>query len=299
MSLFAPLAIVLALALAFGLLILGVKVLFPRVWEGDEKIKNFVEMFALLCAGAWAISMFNYTEFTKPREEQPELSVKASMEEVGRKQGSVAVKVSVSAENTGNRRALIMAAYYNVEALKGVSFKRASDDEYTAAASAELSTRREAGGDTTISRYENYHSRQGDVVHSSNLMQGTELEAGEGYSRDTLFYVSEADYDLLRITFKVYAAPKDSKYADKIFGQWVLDKDQPKNQLRIKFLAKEGADCDEKRWQNCPEFNPNDNPKHKELRMSYALMQFDAISALSLWQAEADKANKPTGEAGR
>lgn len=285
---FLPLPIIItivAVMLAVPVLILGIRHAAPGIWARHEEIKNFIEAFAFLAAGAWAISTFVYSEKIKPQNEPPEVAVQATLEEVGRNQSAVAVKATVSARNIGKTKVSVIAAYYNVEGFKIERLSKSDDGAYHRYAAGELDklAKPESPGDVTLSRYTKHHGSQGAVVHSSNLMQNWTMDPGDEYSRNTVFYVASADYNHLKINFKIYVA-RNSNYENKIHRHWQLADD--KDEIAAEFFVKDGGKpCDETSPEkNCAPFNPRKNADHKKIIEEYGMTHYDALSELSLWK---------------
>jgi hypothetical protein len=239
---------------------------------------------ALVLLGTVLFTYFNffYTEEFLPTREQPILLLTATLEEVGRKtvpgQGAVtmiAVKAAVNAQNTSKARVTVVSAFYNV---RGSTIAPGQGD-YSEYVKKELGESKE-DRDTIVSRYDIPNG--GEVIHSSNLMQGGwALDPGEQYSRSTIFYVPEGAYDFLNIKFDVHVA-KDPQYKEEIDNRWKVEKDGELH--NVFFLRRGGRPCDENDpAHNCDEYKPR-NESQAKVKERYGVVHSDVVSVLSLWE---------------
>jgi len=257
------------------------------LWSNHEPISHFIQVLAIIAAGIWAFYTFVYTEKIKPSNEPPTLATTATLEKVGRKEiesdgkkiSLLAVKATVTANNTSKAEVTVMAAYFNVRGLKIKLYDQRDDQAYHDYVASTLTSSLKDNQDTNVSRHDELHDST--IVHSNNLLQNWTMDPGDQYARSTIFYIPEDNYDLLHITFDIYLA-RDPRYTEVIDKQWKCDQE---GGLSVKFFVKRtDQDCKaDDPTANCDSFNPFHNEYHKNLKSKYNLTHYDSSAELSLW----------------
>lgn len=157
-----------------------------------ETINSLVQTVAILAAGAWGIYTFIYEARIAPGLAPPSVSVTSALERVGRRDGLVAIRSTVTRRNVGQAEVRVLGLTYNVI---GVRVRFGPGGTLPA----------ELPGSGPVAQARDYTEADGgDVLLRHGVLFGGEagdpsgLNPGEAVSRDLVFYADPARYDSVR-----------------------------------------------------------------------------------------------------
>lgn len=156
-----------------------------------ETLNNAVQTLAILGAGAWGVYTFIYEARIAPGLAPPSVSVTSALESVGRKDGLVAIRSTVTRRNVGQAEVRVLGLTYNVIGVR----VRFGEPRALPPALPE-------GGPVAQAR--DYAEAEGEVLlRHGVLFDGAQgdpsgLNPGEAVSRDLVFYADPARYDSIR-----------------------------------------------------------------------------------------------------
>jgi len=157
-----------------------------------ETLNNLVQTVAIIGAGAWGVYTFIYEARIAPGLAPPSVSVTSALERVGRKDGLVAIRSTVTRRNVGQAEVRVLGLTYNVIGVR-VRFGG------TGALPAELP------GPGSVAQARDYAEADGGdvLLRHGVLFDGASgdpsgLNPGEAVSRDLVFYADPSRYDSIR-----------------------------------------------------------------------------------------------------
>lgn len=283
----------------------------PKLGETptSESIKNWVQVIAILVAGAWATYTFWYENRYLPQAKPPQLTTSVTIERFGSKnEGSkdeiTSYGVLVNVKNTGGVKAILLGAYFNAF---GVPVDRDEPTPWGFATGAQtLLTKGEHV--VHVQRYypakkfENERSR--DIISTGRFLKtGTVIEAGQQLSHELSINVprgaeGNVDYDMLEFLVNLQYAKKIERVGSVVvpLGDGAIHP--------VLFLKSEGIDFESFRIEEgnfsnmvrfCPEVNRErvlwneeickiEISKHKTIRDEDGIVDERIVKTISLWK---------------
>lgn len=180
-----------------------------RFWKNTEKFSHIAQILFLALGAIWAFYVFIYDARIVPSQQPPQVTVSGELEQVGRKDGLVAVKAKLSVKNPGKSRAIFLAAFYNLIGYKlnKLEAVEATDQQYIGRLNEKRAVKEESpcnfyGPEINASRY--YRKGEETFINGGNLLIGSWLDPDDQYTREYVFYVPEENYDLVQLQFNTY-----------------------------------------------------------------------------------------------
>ena len=165
---------------------------------GMEALSSAVQTLAIVLAGAWGVYTFVYEAKIAPGLAPPSVSVKSTLERVGRRGDLVAIRSTVTRTNVGQAEVRVLGLTYNVVGVK-VRFGEAP-------AAGAMPER--LPGSSTIAQARYYDESGGGevILRHGVLFEGATalpsepsgLNPGEAVSRDLIFYADPTRFDSIR-----------------------------------------------------------------------------------------------------
>ncbi|TPG58096.1 hypothetical protein EAH89_09015 [Roseomonas nepalensis] len=161
----------------------------PRV--SAEAVNNVVQTLAILAAGAWGVYTFVYEARIAPGLAPPSVSVTSALERVGRKDGLVAIRSTVTRRNVGQAEVRVLGLTYNVTGVR-VRFGGPGALPSALPAGEPVAQARDYAeeGEEVLLRH--------GVLFDGATGDPSGLNPGEAVSRDLVFYADPARYDSIR-----------------------------------------------------------------------------------------------------
>ena len=217
-----------------------------------ESTKNFIEIIAILCAGAWAIYVFIYQEHIAPANALPRASIDSQIVSLGKIQGGNAIKLKTALRNNGKVRVHLIGYWFNVIGLKINKNAELSDNEFTDMLKKEF----------IPNKYQIRVRREFEIIDRDIIDSGTFvddswlLDQSDIIEQERSIFVSD-QYDM--VVINVYANIAKSK--DNIRYQWEIDAEDGEMR-QVKSLVLDAGEIEE--------FDGSNNT-HMRLRKEYGL----------------------------
>lgn len=177
-------------------------------------IRDIVEIVAIVLAGCWAFYIFVYENRIKPSFAAPDVNVTASMQELGQRDGLIAIGLHVAFHNVGTVQARFLASALTVYGQRVTARK----PSHPVSPGIEYDSSYFSTVDSPVAVYTwAYVTSQGDASspHESSLDPGSTIE------NDRIFYVPQGRFDLLTLGID---APY-TKYQDQMPARLVFQPD--------------------------------------------------------------------------
>jgi hypothetical protein len=163
-----------------------------------ETLSSAVQTLAIVLAGAWGVYTFVYEAKIAPGLAPPSVSVTSALERVGEKDGTVAIRSTVTRTNVGQAEVRVLALTYNVVGVRvrfgerGAPARELAGDLAGSNAVAEAKYYEPDGGEVILRHGVLFEGAAG----SSGSPSG--LNPGEAVSRDLVFYADPDRFDSIR-----------------------------------------------------------------------------------------------------
>ena len=186
-----------------------------------QSINTWVQIFALILAGIWAIYNFIYKEIIKPKLLPSHISIKLDLSKAGKRNSLLAVKADFTILNNSKRKAVLLPSVYAVWGARNtrqLKKKGAKEQEYAILRNLQnmfIDTRDEM---TSLvgSKVEK------TFVASGPVFKGWYFDSHESATKSLVIFVPDNTYDYIEMT-GYFAVVNDETDIDE--AEWNIFKD--------------------------------------------------------------------------
>ncbi len=182
-----------------------------------ETVSSAVQTVAIVLAGAWGVYTFVYEAKIAPGLAPPSVSVTSALEKVGEKDGTVAIRSTVTRTNVGQAEVRVLGLTYNVV---GVRARFGGPGEPPGMAA-------DLAGSDAVAEAKYYDEPDGGevILRHGVLFEGAAassggpsgLNPGEAVSRDLVFYADRDRFDSVRFLVELSYAKMSEPPVSLVF----------------------------------------------------------------------------------
>jgi hypothetical protein len=156
-------------------------------------VRDVVEIVAIVAAGAWAFYVFAYENRIKPSLASPDVNITASLQNLGERNGLIAVRFHQELHNVGSVHAYFLGVAVTIYGQRVILSKTPIEPPQAGTRYRFAAFYRTSAPEPAFSLA--YVTKLGDPSSS----QETELDPGSTLQNDYVFYVPRGRFDLLTV----------------------------------------------------------------------------------------------------
>lgn len=174
-----------------------------------SRLRDIVEIVAIVAAGCWAFYVFIYENRIKPLSEQASITVTGTLDRAGERDGLLAIRERVTIHNEGHVTVTTLGEAFTLKGSRITALTRPADER---SATSDLFRRDATRASAVVLERSAYVTHAGDARTNAGLI----IEPGSSSSTDHLVYVAKNKYDRLDLYFLLVFTRLDEALPTKL-----------------------------------------------------------------------------------